>query len=81
MEVNEVNTRRLRTIFSKVFNISEVPDDLQYQAIPAWDSIGHMALISSLDEEFDIMLDTDDVIDMNSFLKAKEILTKYGVEF
>jgi hypothetical protein len=27
------------------------------------------------------MLDTDDIIDMSSFAKAKEILTKYDVNF
>jgi acyl carrier protein len=76
-----MSTEKLKTVFSKVFNLSDMPDDLQYQGIAEWDSIGHMALISALDEEFDIMLDTDDVIDMSSFLKAKEILKKYGVKF
>ena len=36
-----------------------------------------------LEDEFDIMMDTDDIIDFNSFEKGKEILAKeeYGVEF
>ena len=62
-----MSIERLRAVFSKVFNISNVPDDLQYQDITEWDSAGHMALISALDEEFDIMLDTDDVLDISSF--------------
>jgi acyl carrier protein len=42
-----------------------------------------MGLISALEEAFDIMMDTDDIIDLNSFEKGKEILSKseYGVEF
>ncbi len=40
-----------------------------------------MALVAAIDDKFDIMLDTDDVIDMSSFGKAREILTKYGVGF
>jgi hypothetical protein len=40
-----------------------------------------MALVAALDETFDIMLDTDDVIDMSSYGKAREILTKYGIQF
>ena len=40
-----------------------------------------MALISALEDAFDIMFDTDDIIDLSSFEKGKEILKKYDVEF
>ena len=55
---------------------------LEYQAISAWDSVGHMSLVSAIEEAFDIMMDTDDIIDFNSFEKGKEILSQnYGIEF
>lgn len=54
--------------------------ELKYQDVPAWDSVGHMALIAALEESFDIMLDTEDIIDFSSFEKGKEILKKYDVE-
>lgn len=44
-----------------------------------WDSVAHMALIAAIEEAFDIMMNTEDVIDMSSFEKAKEIISKYGV--
>lgn len=56
-------------------------EGLEYQAIHAWDSIGHMELVSVIEEAFDIMMDTDDIIDFNSFEKGKELLAKYDVEF
>ncbi len=40
-----------------------------------------MSLISALEDTFDIMMDTDDIIDLSSFEKGKEILSKYDVEF
>ena len=52
---------------------------LQYQAIPAWDSVGHMALMAALEEAFNIELETDDIIDFSSFEKGIEILKKYGI--
>lgn len=56
--------------------------DLEYQAIEAWDSVGHMGLISAIEDAFDIMMDTDDIIDFSSFEKGKEILSKnYDIEF
>jgi acyl carrier protein len=56
-------------------------DKLAYGQTTGWDSIAHMALVNQIETGFDIMLETDDVIDMSSFTKAKEILGKYGVNF
>jgi acyl carrier protein len=56
-----------------------VVDDLEYNSIAQWDSVAHMALIAAIEERFDIMLDTDDIIDMSSVAKAKAILKKYEV--
>jgi acyl carrier protein len=56
-----------------------VVDHLEYNSIAQWDSVAHMALIAALEERFDIMLDTDDIIDMSSVAKAKAILKKYEV--
>lgn len=53
---------------------------LKYQDIPTWDSVGHMGLIAELEDAFDIMMETDDIIDFSSFEKGMEILKKYGVE-
>lgn len=54
---------------------------LAYQSVSAWDSVGHMGLITQLEEAFDIMIDTDDIITFSSFEKGKLILGKYGVTF
>lgn len=78
-----MNEDKLRKIFAEALGIDEaqVTDDLAYNTIPEWDSIAHMALIAEIDDQFDTMLDTDDVLDMSTFAKAKEILAKYDVEF
>ena len=68
--------------FIELFSISE--DDLSgltYQGIAAWDSIGHMQLISRIEDEFDVMFETNDIIDFSSYAKGIEILRKYNVEF
>ncbi len=71
--------------YNKVFCESlELTEDklsgLKYQDVPGWDSVGHMNLMAMLEEEFDIMMDTDDIIDFSSYEKGKEILKKYEVE-
>ena len=53
---------------------------LVYGQSKAWDSVGHMALVAALEDAFNIMLEMDDIIDLSSFGKGKEILRKYDVE-
>jgi len=40
-----------------------------------------MILIAELEDQFDVMLDTDDIIDMSSVAQARKILAKYDVNF
>ena len=52
---------------------------LKYQDVPNWDSVGHMGLISELEDAFDIQFETDDIVDFNSYEKGIELLKKYSV--
>lgn len=58
---------------------ASIVETLEYQGIDTWDSVGHMSLISELEDAFDIMMDTDDIIDFSSFQKGIEIMKKYDV--
>lgn len=78
------NLEKYNNAFIESFEITEEQlPGLKYQDIEAWDSVGHMGLIAALEDAFDIMMDTDDIIDFSSYEKGKEILAKdnYGVEF
>lgn len=71
--------------YSKAFTDAfDVPPDvlptLAYQAVPSWDSVGHMGLMAVLEEAFSITMDIDDIIDFSSFARGQELLKKYGVE-
>tara|TARA_B100000963_G_scaffold345318_1_gene349294 strand:- start:442 stop:681 length:240 start_codon:yes stop_codon:yes gene_type:complete len=68
--------------FLKIFNIeNQQLENLKYQSIETWDSVGHMALIAELEENFDIEMDIDDIIEFSDYLKGKDILKKYDVNF
>ena len=77
------NEEKLTDAFSQALGINPegIIDSLQYNSIPEWDSVAHMALIAQLEEVFDIMFDTDDIIALSSPEKAREILEKYDIEF
>jgi acyl carrier protein len=56
--------------------------NLAYQSVPLWDSVGHMQLIAAIEEQFDIMMETDDIVDFSSYEKGLYILTqRYDVQF
>jgi acyl carrier protein len=77
------NTDKLLSVFSESLDIAieTVVDDLKYNTILEWDSISHMALVAAIEDSFGIMLDTDEIIDMSTVAKAKEILKKHGIQF
>lgn len=72
---------KLVAVFREILNLDNDADvkEAEYQKVPTWDSVAHMGLVAAIEEAFDIMIDTDDVIDMSSFKKACEIVEKYGV--
>ena len=74
--------------YKKVFieSLSIEPDvfseEIKYNDVPEWDSIGHMTLMSALEDEFKVTLETDDIIDFSSYKKGIELLSsKYEVKF
>ncbi len=77
------NLEKYTGIFTRLFEISaEKAEKLQYQDIEAWDSVGHMTLISEVEETFGIDMDADDIIDFESFERGKKILAEhYQIKF
>lgn len=77
------NLEKYTNVFVECFSVS--PDMLNekfvYQCVPSWDSVGHMGLIAALEDTFDIMMETDDIIDFGSYTTGMETLKKYNVEF
>ena len=76
------NVNKYSKIFKTALNISDdkLSENLKYNEIEEWDSIGHMTLIAALEEEYKISLETDDIIEFSSFKKGMSILKKYNVE-
>lgn len=77
------NAEKYLNAFLEVFHVgADTAKELEYRGINEWDSVGHMGLIAALEEVFDIMMDTDDIVDFSSFKRGKEILTaNYGIAF
>ena len=77
------NKQKYKDIFIKSLAIEskKFNENIKYNEITEWDSIGHMTLMSGLEEGFSITMETDDIVDFSSFKKGIEILKKYSVNF
>ena len=78
-----MSLEKYKNTFIKSLSIEKdsFKDNLEYNEIPEWDSIGHMTLISGLEEEFKISIETDDILVLGSFEDGKKILEKYKISF
>ena len=76
------NLEKYLAAFKEALEIDEaaLTDNLAFDSIPEWDSVGHMRLMASLEDAFDIMFETEDIMDFSSLGKGKEIMKKYDVE-
>lgn len=79
---NQRNEDKLKQAFANAFAVPLDPaiEHMAYGEVACWDSTAHMVLIAEIETAFEILLTTDDVIDLSSYHKARQIIAKYGVD-
>ena len=76
------NLEKLNNIFCEVFGVesSALGEEFDKNNVEGWDSVRQLSLTSSLEDEFDIMLDAEDILEFISYDNAKKLLAKYDIE-
>lgn len=76
------NKDKYNQIFIDCFSVSEemLNENFTYQCVPAWDSVGHMGMVAAIEDVFNIMMETEDIIEFSSYTVGIEKLKKYGVD-
>ena len=76
------NLEKLNKIFCEVFSVEETALNSEFNNcnVDGWDSVRQLSLTSSVEDEFDIMLDAEDILEFTSYDNAKQILAKYEIE-
>ncbi len=76
------NEELYKQAFINSFNVDgNKAETIEYLSIVEWDSVGHLSLIIELEAAFAISMEMDDITELSSYSKGKEILRKYHVEF
>ena len=75
------NLEKYNNAFVQVFGAKseELNDNYGKDTVEEWDSVHQLGLIAELEEAFDIMFDPEDIMEMTSYTKGKELLSKYDV--
>lgn len=76
------NLEKLNKIFCEVFSVEESALNSEFNncSVEGWDSVHQLSLTSSVEDEFDIMLDAEDILEFTSYENAKKVLSKYEIE-
>ena len=76
-----MNLEKYKKVFKEALSIDDAKfsEKIKYNEIPEWDSIGHMTLISDLEKEFKISIETDDIVNLSSYKEGIKILKKYKI--
>lgn len=77
------NTETLANCYRESLELPTIEpvETLAYQKHPSWDSVAHMRLVAALETAFDIMLETDQILDMSDYSKSIEILKSHDISF
>lgn len=76
------NLEKLNEIFCEVFSVdaSALGADFDKNSVEGWDSVHQLSLTSAVEDEFDIMLDAEDILECTSYENVKNILAKYEIK-
>ncbi|ANU16436.1 hypothetical protein BBI11_04910 [Planococcus maritimus] len=77
------NIEKYRNAFVEALEIDEdeVGEELVLGETSEWDSLGHMILISTMEEAFDVSLDSEWMSEFDSYQSGLKLLDRLGVDF
>lgn len=77
------NKEKYRNIFMNIFDVGneELNETFNFKSIEKWDSFRHLTLIGELESEFDVIFESEDILNFIGYLNGIKILTRYGIDF
>jgi len=77
------NTEKYNHIFVITLGANEhnLGEDYTFANIQEWDSLAHMHLIGELEDAFDVLFETEEILKFGSYENGKLILERHGVSF
>ena len=73
--------KKLKDILAKVLLIDEkkINDEMSRKTVKEWDSMAHLMLVSEIESAFEVTMDDDDIIEIQTVTDLKKTLQKLGI--
>jgi acyl carrier protein len=70
---------RLKEAFATALDleVDEIEEDCSQETLEDWDSLGHLNLISEIEKTFKVKLTMDEVMEMTTYSKVKEVVNSH----
>lgn len=72
---------KLKDILAKVLLIDEskISDGMSRKSVKEWDSMAHLMLVSEIESAFEVTMDDDDIMEIQTLGDIKKTLQKLGI--
>ena len=76
------NLEKYNETFQRVLGaeLKSLDESYTFRDVPGWDSVAHLSLISELEDAFDVMFESEDILHFESYENGKKILGRMGIE-
>ena len=79
--MSKSTNKKLKTILAKILLMDEskISDEMSRNTVKEWDSMAHLMLISEIESTFEVTLDDDDIMKIQTVADIKNALKKFGI--
>ena len=73
--------KKLKNILTKVLLVDEatISDSMSRKTVKEWDSMAHLMLVSEIETAFEVTMNDDDIMEIQTVADIKKTLQKLGI--
>lgn len=76
-KINKIDLKFMESIFKKALNNkSKIMLSSEFEKVKGWDSLGHMKIISAIEEKLAISFEIDEIVGINTVKKLIDLTKK-----
>jgi len=79
--MSSTTDEKLKDILAKVLLLDEtkISDGMSRKNVEEWDSMAHLMLVSEIESAFEVTMDDDDIMEIQTVGDIKKTLKKLGI--
>ena len=72
----KIDLEFMKGIFREALDLNDydLTTDSEFEAVPGWDSLGHMRIVSEIEEKLNLEFDIDEIVGVDTIQKLIEMI-------